>query len=91
MKLLAGMTAHFSQLLVTANRHMIGFQSPIVTDYTCLQRKAHNVVAVHHVSLAYVAVFETFESVYLRIYIFSTRIELQLSGEFISLLRVFQR
>lgn len=75
MKLLAGMTAHFSRLLVTANRHVIGFQSPIVSDYTCLQTKAHN-VAVYHVSLAYVAVFETFENVYLRIYIFSTRIEL---------------
>lgn len=76
MKLLAGMTAHFSRLLVTANRHVIGFQSPTVSDYMCLQTKAHN-VAVYHVSaLAYVAVFETFENVYLRIYIFSTRIEL---------------
>ena len=65
---------------------------PIASDRdTCLQIKAHTVVDVRHVSLAYVAVFETIESVYLRIYIFSTRIELQLSGEFIFLLRVFQR
>ena len=71
MKLLAGMTAHFSRLLVTANRHVIGFKSPIVSDYTCLQTKAHNVALYHVSALAYVAVFETFENVYLRLPLFT--------------------